>query len=238
LAATEASDLAADSSATPERIASYYDVVQPSQYPRISVPACLATPRIQNTSYLLVSSSWPRHHLFERNSNISYIKTEASPVYETLTTKNWTVVKTTWSNTHSTPVNSRTIVGDDNERIAIVYTPYPLLDPSDYAVAERERQILKDSRETVEYVDSTVRENYVMVPSSVVRKELCRREYGGKSVKGSGFQPNFGSLVQMSVVENSAFLDVKPVIAQIPVRAVVNVPSQLVLLQLCLKIFQ
>jgi len=60
------------------------------------------------------------------------------------------------------------------------------------------------------------------MPSSVIRRELYRRDYDCENVIGSGFEPNFGSSVQMSVMENSPILDVKPVIVQIPVRAVVN----------------
>jgi len=68
--------------ATPQRIASYYDVVPSIQYPRITVPSCIATTCVQKTNYHIMPNSWPRHQLFENNSNISYIKTEQSPVYD------------------------------------------------------------------------------------------------------------------------------------------------------------
>jgi len=47
-----------------------------------------------------------------------------------------------------------------------------------YAISERERQILKESGETVEYVYSENLENYVMVPRFVIQRE-CNPGYLG-----------------------------------------------------------
>jgi len=77
-----------------------------------------------------------------------------------------------------------------------VYTPF-----------QRERQILKESGETVEYVYSESLENYVMVSRSVIQRE-CNPGYVGESIQGSG-------ATSMDSVGVDLFLiDVKPVIAR------------------------
>jgi len=83
--------------ASPEHIRLYYDVRSSRQYPHISVPSCIATTRIQSTNYPSAPSSWPKQQLFDDHSNVIYVEKEQSPVYDTLATKNWTVVTTTWS---------------------------------------------------------------------------------------------------------------------------------------------
>jgi len=90
---------------------------------------------------------------------------------------------------------------------SIVYTPYPRSDPCVYAVSEIERQILRESGETVEYVYIRILENYVMEPRSVIRRE-CNPGYVGESIESSGAKSN------VSVGVDPVFLDVKPVIAQ------------------------
>jgi len=72
---------------------------------------------------------------------------------------------------------------------------------------ERERQILKESGETVEYVHSESLENYVMVPRSVIWRG-CYPGYLGESIKGSG------ATSTGSVGFSPFCLNVKPVIAQ------------------------
>jgi len=64
LVAGNASYFAEPCPATPEHIASYYDVVSTSQYPRIALPACAAFTCVQNNTYPTRPSSWPRHQLF------------------------------------------------------------------------------------------------------------------------------------------------------------------------------
>jgi len=159
-----------------------------------------------------VPSRWPKQQLFDDHSNVSYIKTEQSPVYDTLATKNWTVVTTTWSNTQSTPIGLQDLIGADRQERSIVYTPYPRSDPCVYAVSEKERHIFKESGETVEYVYSESLENYEMVPRSVIRRE-CNPGYVGKSIEGSG------ATLMVSVSVDLSFLDVKPVIARSSVRS-------------------
>jgi len=95
------------------------------------------------------------------------------------------VVTTTWSNALSTPVGVKSIVEIDKPEKYSVYTPYPhpgsrrtSSDPCIYAVSERGRLILNESGETIEYVYSERLENYVMVPSSVIRRE-CNPSYVG-----------------------------------------------------------
>jgi len=100
-----------------------------------------------------------------------------------------------------------------------VYSPYPRSDPCVYAVSERERKILKESSETVDYVYSDNMENYVMVLRSVVRKELCNPGYLGQSIEGSELAPRVVGYRQKSGVDNSIVLSVKPVFAQNPSRS-------------------
>jgi len=71
------------------------------------------------------------------------------------------------------------IVEIDKPGKTSVYTPYPhakficgLSDPCVYAVSEREKQILNESGESVEYVYSESLGDYVMVPSSVNRRKF------------------------------------------------------------------
>jgi len=110
--------------ASPERVRSYYDVKSSRQYPNISVPCCIATTRVQNTKYPTTPFNWPRQPSFdEYHSTISHSKNEQSLTYPTLATKNWSVVTTTWSNTQSTPVCLRDVVGFDIQRKSKVYTP-------------------------------------------------------------------------------------------------------------------
>jgi len=79
-------------------------------------------------------------------------------------------------------------------------------------VSERERQILKESGETVEYIYSENVQNYVMVPRSVVRR-LCNPGYQGEGIGGSELSSSVVGHGQASVGEDSVFLGVKPVIA-------------------------
>jgi len=51
--------------ATPERNKSYYDAGNLGQYLRSNVPACVATTRVQNTNYPIMTNFWPRQKLFE-----------------------------------------------------------------------------------------------------------------------------------------------------------------------------
>jgi len=88
------------------------------------------------------------------------------------------VVTITWSNVQSTPVGVLSFVGIDKQEKSPVYTPYPRTDPCVYAVLEKERQILNENGETVEYVYSESLENYVMLPSFVIRRE-CNPGYVG-----------------------------------------------------------
>jgi len=88
------------------------------------------------------------------------------------------VVTTTWSNSPSTPLGSWPIVEIDKPEKYPVCTPYPRSDPCVYAVSERERQILSESVESVEYGYSESLEDYVMLPSSVIRRE-CPPSYVG-----------------------------------------------------------
>jgi len=137
--APQAKDATAPCPATPERIRSYYDVRSSGQYPNISVLSCVATTRVQSRKYPTTPIYWLRQPSYDDDhSNVSYNKTEQSPLYNTLATKNWTVVTTTWSNTQSTPVGIRSFVEIDKQEKSPVYTPYPRTDPCVYAV-QREK---------------------------------------------------------------------------------------------------
>jgi len=87
-------------------------------------------------------------------------------------------------------------------------------------VSEKERQILKESGETVEYVYNESMENYVMAPSSVVRRELCNPGYLDESIEGSELTRRAIGCRQASGVENSLSLGVKPVIALNPIHSI------------------
>jgi len=122
----------------PECIRPYYDVRSSGQYPNISVPTCVTTTRIQNTKYPTTPFNWPRQPSFDdEHTNVYYNKFEQSPLYNTLATKNWTVVTTTWSNAQSTPVLARPIVEIDKPEKYPVYTLYPRPDPRVYALLVR-----------------------------------------------------------------------------------------------------
>jgi len=99
--------------ATPERIRLYYDVKPSGQYPNVNVPSCVATTRIQNTNYPTTPINWLRQPYFNDNSQISYADKEQSPFYDTLATKNWTVVTTTYSNSQFTPIGRQGVVEID-----------------------------------------------------------------------------------------------------------------------------
>jgi len=136
--AGNASYITAPCHATPERIESYYNVAHVSQQFRSNVLTCIATTRIQNTLYPILSSYGPKQQLFgDSNTNVSYINTEQSPCYDTLATKNWTVVTTTFSNSQFTPIGSKNFVEVDRQRKPIIYSHYPRSDLSVYAVSER-----------------------------------------------------------------------------------------------------
>jgi len=62
---------------------------------------------------------------------------------------------------------------DASSERTIVYTSYPRLDPSDYAINEGERQILSNSGKSADYVYGKRENDFVLVPSSVVHRELC-----------------------------------------------------------------
>jgi len=97
--------------ASPEYVRSYYDVRSSGQYLNISVPSCVATTRIQSTNYPTTPINWLRQSSVDDHSNVSYIKKKQSPLYDTLATKNWTVVTTTtYSNPQSIPVGPRDVV--------------------------------------------------------------------------------------------------------------------------------
>jgi len=70
--------------ASPEHIRSYYDVISSGQYPNIIVPSSVVTTKIQSTNYPSTPISWPRQPIFDDHSNVSYIKTEQSSLYDTL----------------------------------------------------------------------------------------------------------------------------------------------------------
>jgi len=127
---------------TPERIRSCYDVRSSGPYPNISVPSCVATTRVQDTKNSITPFNWPRQPSFDDDhTNVSCSKSQQSPLYNTLFTKNWTLVITTWSSAQSTPVRIRSFVGNDKHEKYPVYTPYPRADRSVYAVLEKEKQI-------------------------------------------------------------------------------------------------
>jgi len=119
--------------ATPEGIWSYY-VRSSGQYPNISVPSCVVITKIQSTNYPTITINWLRQPSFDDNSQISYIKKKQS-----LLTKNWTAVTTTYSNPQSTPLGQWNIVVIDKQEKSRVYTPYPRSNPCVYAISERER---------------------------------------------------------------------------------------------------
>jgi len=73
-------------------------------------------------------------------------------------------------------------------------------------VSERKRKILKESGETVDYVYSENMENYAMVPSSVVRRELCNPGYLSESIEGSELAPRVVGYSQTLGVDNSVVL--------------------------------
>jgi len=75
-------------------------------------------------------------------------------------------------------------------------------------VSEREKQIFKESGGTVEYLYSENMENYVKVPSLVVRRELCNPGFLGDSIECSELAPRVVGYRQAWGVDNSVVLGV------------------------------
>jgi len=64
--------------------------------------------------YPTMPFNWLTEPSFEKDHSFVSHK-EQSLTYDTLATKSWYVVTTTWSNTQSTPVCLRDFVGIDNQ---------------------------------------------------------------------------------------------------------------------------